>query len=295
MDPDLVIEKETDVGTIWLQRDAELFTPTILEDGYWAREITELMRNALRPGMTFVDAGANIGYFSVLGSTLVGPGGRVFCVEPDPLNLEILRANLERNSCGNASVLPVAAWNERATLSLFTPESGGAGSHVGGTDGKREVEAIPLDQLVEGTVDYLKVDCEGTDHMVIQGALGLFRSNPRMFATVEFFANRGVQTGHNPRDVLGIYEGLGLSPYEIIPETGLVAITYDELAARGSGNPEAPVIFDFAISRRMPRQLLRHKSVLERAGDMLEHVPEPFRPKIRHRDRQPAAKGSEVE
>src|SRR5262249_2012553 len=116
MDPDRVIEKETDVGTIWLQKDAELFTPDVLRDGYWAQEITERMRKALRSGMTFVDAGANIGYFSVLGSNLVGPSGRVFCVEPDPLNLEILRANLERNSCDNATVLPVAAWKERTTL-----------------------------------------------------------------------------------------------------------------------------------------------------------------------------------
>jgi FkbM family methyltransferase len=285
MDPERVIEKETDVGTIWLQKDAELFTPTILRDGFWAREITQLMRKALRPGMTFVDAGANIGYFSVLGSKLVGPSGRVFCVEPDPMNLEILSANLERNSCDNANVLPVAAWNERTSLNLFTPESGGAGSHVGGSDGDGSVDAVPLDDLIDGRVDYMKVDCEGTDHMVIQGAQRLFGENRRMFATVEFFANRGVQTGHDPRQVLGIYEGLGFSPYEIVPDRGLVPITYDELAARGEREPEEPVIFDFAIGRKVPRRVLPDKGLLERAGDMLEHVPQPIRGKLRRRDR----------
>jgi FkbM family methyltransferase len=287
LDPERVIEKETDVGTIWLQKDAELFTPDVLRDGYWAQEITELMRKALRPGMTFVDAGANIGYFSVLGSKLVGPKGRVFCVEPDPMNLEILHANLERNSCGNSTVLPVAAWSERASLNLFTPESGGAGSHVGGTDGDGRVEAVPLDELVEGRVDYIKVDCEGTDHMVVQGAKRLFDENRRLFATVEFFANRAAQTGESPREVLEAYEGLGFSPYEVVPEIGLVQTTYEELAMRGERQPGEPVIFDFAVGRHVPRRLLAPKGLLERAGDVLEYVPKPIRPKIRRRDRRP--------
>ena len=130
LDRDRVVESGTDVGSIWLERDAELMTPSILELGRWADELTALMRVALRPGMTFVDVGANIGYFSVLGSTLVGPEGRVLCVEADPANVAILRANLWKNNCQNAQVLPVAAWESETELSLVPNQAGGAGTAV---------------------------------------------------------------------------------------------------------------------------------------------------------------------
>src|SRR5436190_10823798 len=113
LDPDRVIEAQTVLGPLWVEKGAEILTRSLVEGGMWDPTISGLMTNVLRPGMTFVDAGANIGYFSVLGSQLVGPEGRVFAVEPDPLNLAILRANLERLGCSNVTVLPVAAWSER--------------------------------------------------------------------------------------------------------------------------------------------------------------------------------------
>ena len=103
-------------------------TPSVIENGFWAAELSRFMRDALRPGMTVVDVGANFGYFSVLASKLVGSKGRVICVEVDPDNVEILRANLWKNGCSNASVLQVAAWDETTQLNLRTNPAGGAGS-----------------------------------------------------------------------------------------------------------------------------------------------------------------------
>src|SRR5262245_46342376 len=111
-----VIDAETDLGRIYLEKGANLVTPSILEEGTYGPELSALLRDTLRPGMTFVDAGANIGYLSVLASKLVGEEGRVFAVEPFPLNARILEANLARHGCTNATVLPVAAWSERADL-----------------------------------------------------------------------------------------------------------------------------------------------------------------------------------
>src|SRR5262249_33522826 len=110
VDPEEVIDAETDLGPMYLQRDANLVTPDILREGTSGPEMSALLRDVLRPGMTFVDAGANIGYLSVLASGLVEDSGRVFCVEPFPLNQRILEANLVRPGCANATVLPVAAW-----------------------------------------------------------------------------------------------------------------------------------------------------------------------------------------
>jgi FkbM family methyltransferase len=298
LDPDGFVDVETDVGPLWVERDAEILTPELVESGRWQQDVISLMSAALRPGMTVVDAGANIGYVSVKASKLVGPAGKVFCVEADPGNVPILQTNLWRNGCTNATVLPVAAWSERAELNLTVfPDGGGACSHV--SSGPVEDSAVPayrLDELIDERVDYLKVDCEGTDHIVLSGATGFFRANPRLIATVEFAPDRDSHTGDTPADILSLYERLELKPYLITNAGRLRRGTYRGLAS--SGSPDRLVVLDFALAGKQPTRLLAEHylkevpktgfaHLLRFGGDLLEYVPEPIRPRIRGRDRRP--------
>jgi hypothetical protein len=76
---------------------------------------------------------------------------------------------------------------------------------------------------------------------------------------------------------------MGLRPYKIShPRPGLRRTDYEQIA---QPLPNSSVSFDFAMSRTSPDHLLVGKGLLERAGDMLEYVPERIRPRIRHRDR----------
>jgi FkbM family methyltransferase len=298
LDDQRVIDVDTDVGRLWLERGAKIMTPTLLESGSWQPDVVKLMRRMLRPGMTVVDAGANIGYVSVLASRLVGPSGRVLCIEADPANVAMLRANLWRNGCTNATILPVAAWSERADLNLTVfSEGGGACSQVSaGPGGESRVPAYRLDELVDAEVDYLKIDCEGTDHLVLSGATGLFESNPRLIATVEFVPDHDLHTGETSEDVLRTYVELGMGPYAIDATGFLRPTSYGELAS--SGSEGELVVLDFALARRRPTKLvLGHyltevprngfERLLRFGGDLLEYVPEPIRPRIRRRDRRP--------
>ena len=63
--------------------------------------VTKALRNLLKPGDVFVDVGANIGYFTLLASTLVGPSGNVISFEPNPNNCELLRRSLTQNNVAN--------------------------------------------------------------------------------------------------------------------------------------------------------------------------------------------------
>ncbi len=296
LDPDRVIEVDTEVGPLWLERDARILTPTVLSGGRWEPRVTDLLTRLLRPGMTVIDAGANVGYISVHASRLVGPTGRVFCVEADPANVAILRANLWRNGCTNAKVLPVAAWFERADLDLKVVPEGGACTHVAsGGSGDSTVAGHRLDEIIDGPVDYLKIDCEGTDHLVLTGAAGLFRDNPGLVATVEFVPDRDTHTGHSAHEILGIYEGMGLRPFLVSEGGRLRPTSYARI--QGSGAQNRLVSYDFALSPRRPARLvLSHhldaprrgwERLLRLGGDLLEHVPAALRPKIRRRDRRP--------
>lgn len=298
LDLERVVDVDTNVGPLWAERDATIVTPALMESGGWQEDVISLMTRFVRPGMTVVDAGANVGYVSVHASKLVGPTGRVFCVEADPANVSILRANLWRSGCTNARVLPIAAWSERAELNLsVNPEGGGACSQVGpGANEGSTVAAYRLDDVIDGTVDYLKIDCEGSDHLVLSGATGLFRAKPRMIATVEFVPDHDMHTGDTPEDVLGTYRELGLKPYMIDLTGRLRPTTYAKLL--DSGSDEQLVVFDFALSLHRPTRLVAgHYSrflldahaperLLRLGGDLLEYVPERIRPRIRRRDRQ---------
>jgi FkbM family methyltransferase len=295
LDPSRVIEVETEVGALWLERDADVLTPSVLESGRWQPDMTDLVSRLLRPGMTVVDAGANVGFISVQASKLVGPTGRVYCIEADPANVSILRANLWRNGCTNARVLPVAAWFERADLNLTVVPDGGLFSQV--TAERPQEPTVPayrLDELVDGRVDYLKIDCEGTDHLVLRGSVGLFESNPDLVATVEFTPDHATHTGHTSQEILDIYREMGLKPSLVSVGGYLRPTSYERLAS--SGSDERVITFDFALSQgRRGRLLLSYyllglprriiERLLELGGDLLEHVPEPIRPKIRRRDR----------
>jgi FkbM family methyltransferase len=285
LDPDLVVEADTDLGPIWVEKRAKILTDWLVEEGYWDPALSGLMRRALEPGMTFVDVGANIGYLSILGAQLVGSDGRVFAIEPDPTNLSILEANLERHRCSNVTVLPVAAWSERTQLNLTRPPDEGAAVQVGRTEGAGDqVSAAPLDDLIDGPVDYIKIDCEQTDHVVVRGAERIIRENPSMLVTVEFLPEHPSHTGESPSEILSQYESIGLSPFWIsYPKPGLRPTGYEQIAE--APLREGSASFDFAMSRTSPEHLLVRKGLLERAGDILEHLPEPVRPRIRHRDR----------
>ena len=118
-----------------------------------------------------MDVGANVGYMSVLGSQLVGERGSVIAVEPEERNLRLLRANLWRNECANAVVLPVAAGSAYRFLPLAFNESN-RGDHQAGGPGAvdRLVPSAPLDAfLADRSVDVIKVDTQGYDHEVIAG------------------------------------------------------------------------------------------------------------------------------
>jgi len=133
----------------------------------------------LRPGMTFYDLGANVGFFSLIAARLVGPFGRVVSFEADPEIAERLRMNLARNGFEHAKVVQSAVWSESTTVFFARADAQmsadrGLG-HValqGNSPGTIAVNALALDELqgVERPPDMIKCDVEGAEDAVFAGA-----------------------------------------------------------------------------------------------------------------------------
>ncbi len=143
-------------------------------------EETAFLQASLKPGMTMIDVGANVGYMALLAAKAVGPSGTVVAIEPDPGNGELLRANLERNGYRNVSIERCAVGSAAGTAQLYR-SAWNMGNHrlnpgAGGQAIAHEAIAVPVrtvDDLVVAhhlsRVDVIKMDVEGYEPGVLGG------------------------------------------------------------------------------------------------------------------------------
>ncbi|HEX2080258.1 MAG TPA: FkbM family methyltransferase [Longimicrobium sp.] len=140
---------------------------------------TAVVRAGLPPGGTFVDVGANWGYFTLVAAHVVGPRGRVVALEPDPRVHAELCANVARNGIRTVTVLPVAAADRAGEAVLRgygeADRNRGVSSLVAAPAGAAAftVRTAPLDDLLDGlsvgSVDLVKIDVEGAEELVVRG------------------------------------------------------------------------------------------------------------------------------
>jgi FkbM family methyltransferase len=136
-------------------------------------DVEEYIKSHLKEGSIFVDVGANVGYYTLIASRLVGSRGRVYAVEPAPSTAAILRLNVRLNKLDNVIIIEKAAWFTKEKLILRIPGSDYGYASVVRGDGKNMlVEACPLDELLQDVdhIDILKIDVEGAEYEVLKGA-----------------------------------------------------------------------------------------------------------------------------
>ena len=182
-----LIEVDTQVGRLYAHRDDEVITANLIRWGVWEARETQFMRTLLRPGDTFVDVGANIGYFSVLAAGCIGSEGYLIAFEPEPRNLELLRMNLARHLVQpNATVLPVAAYSHPCQMTLALNEAN-RGDHflAPHASGGVQVRCVRLDDVLPRSVDVVKIDTQGFDHDVLAGLSQTIAANPALVVLTE--------------------------------------------------------------------------------------------------------------
>jgi len=139
-------------------------------------EVFTKILECLSSGDTYIDAGANIGFYSVLASRKVGPSGRVLPIEMMPETCAILRKHLEMNGCENAEVIETALSDaEGEFVDAFLPRSQCGQASLTRNPDKSEkirVQTRTLDRVAAeiDRVRLLKLDLEGVELQALQGA-----------------------------------------------------------------------------------------------------------------------------
>lgn len=188
--------------------------------GLWEPNETRLVAALLAPGDTFVDVGANIGWFTLLAARRVGPRGGVVAIEATPDTLRTLEANLRRNGVGNVALHGVAVGERDGTARIHAhgeirnigrnsliPDAAAAVSW--------EVPARRLDDLLRDVpaIRLIKMDIEGAEGLALRGAAETLARPEAPDLLIEVVDGYLRALGSSAAEVFGLLRGAGYQPF----------------------------------------------------------------------------------
>lgn len=200
----------------------------------YERDLTRFMLSRLRGQDTFIDVGANVGYFTVLAGGLVGPG-RVIACEPEEKNYISLRENVSLNAYSNTTTLRTAVGGVDGVTTLhINPLNRGGNSvlpfeayHTGEHYFSKEyiqqrygalsqtVPLISIDTLVRThhitDIALIKIDVEGFELSVIEGMKETLQNGITKYILCEL-ANKDSRTKIISLLTQAGYEACALTP-----------------------------------------------------------------------------------
>ena len=188
--------------------------------GYYEPGTVKVIREFLKPGMVFIDLGAQVGQYTLLAA---GLGATVHSFEPDTETFRLLRHNVSANGLANVRVNPCAV-AERCKRAIFYS---GKSDNIGVSSLRQsedssvtyEVECVSLDAYVERShiprVDLVKIDVEGAELEVLQGARKLLGGPGKPHLIVEFCENNQAAFDSSSAKLEESFRSLGYELFRI--------------------------------------------------------------------------------
>ncbi len=162
-----------------------------------------LYRHLLRPGMNAADVGANVGLYSHLFSSLVGPTGTVTAFEPAPYPRACLKAAARRNRLQNLHLIPCAVSDVRGRADFAIDALHNGNSHLVRGSSRRGQPSVRTDRLdacfKTDFLDLVKIDVQGWEPLVLRGMEGLLAGSHQPVIVFEvclkMLRNNGFEVG----------------------------------------------------------------------------------------------------
>jgi FkbM family methyltransferase len=215
-DEALPVPAQCDTFKIYASPDDMAVGRAIHSEGIYEPHVTAIIKNSLKPGMVFVDIGANIGYFSLLAAKLVGPNGLVLAFEPSQGSCTLLQMSAWLNHLSNIEIYPFAAAEQDSSV-VFDTLMGSNGSISMALDAENSqldrlahktlVRAVRLDGILAHLerIDAIKMDVEGAEYRAMVGAQELLEKHrPTVFFEFSPELLPGV-SGASGRDLLLLF------------------------------------------------------------------------------------------
>lgn len=233
-------------GTMFINlRLSEHMQSRIFWVGYYSREVVAVMNKLLRPGMTFVDIGANIGEITLVAAKRVGTTGRVVSFEPVDRNLLELTRNMHDNALHNVTIVNNGLSDYEGTTNIYNScgqgaendENLGLNSIYAGTSDGIPIQTIKLTTLdtylqtnPQERIDVIKIDIEGAELPCLRGAEDtLRRFKPHLI--IEIQETSAIAGGYKQADILNFLAPHGYAFFRIGRAGKLIAVNAKTLSS----------------------------------------------------------------
>ncbi len=202
--------------------------------GVYEPPTAHVISTLLSPGDTFIDVGANSGFFTLLASRRVGPTGQVLSFEPLPSMRERITENLAINRMENVTLHDVALSNSVGEVTFYEGPQGHKGISsmrpIGEASAILQVPTMPLDDLADKipSIKLIKIDVEGAEQLAIEGMKKLLAQH-HPYLIIEITDQYLKPFGHSAQGLSDSLCGLGYRMYKITPK-GLIETFPDQAA-----------------------------------------------------------------
>jgi FkbM family methyltransferase len=188
-------------------------TYVILEQETWFEKETAFVARWLRPGMTCIDIGANLGVYSLPIARLVGPEGQVFAYEPAAETCRLLAISKAKNGADNLHIIAAALSDGERLGHLVLATS----SELNTLDGSGPGESVQITSLDAeektrnwGGIDFIKIDAEGEEERILAGAGSFFaKQSPLVMFEVRAVAKQN-------EDLPSAFVAMGFGLYRLL-------------------------------------------------------------------------------
>lgn len=211
----------------WLLSGDQYVSPAIATGDYENIETAFVRRHVTR-GMAAVDVGANLGWFAVHLALLVGAEGRVDAFEPRSDLTDLLTKTVAENALTNVTTHGFALGSQNSygqmVWSVHDVNPGGTNlvpsSFVAPDITAQPVAVKTLDSCISHRVDFIKIDAEGSEFLVFEGAQRILTQD-RPVSLIEINPSNLLRTSGLSAAEFGVYvENLGYWLYEIAADGG---------------------------------------------------------------------------
>ena len=227
---------------------SDVYVGQAIARGAYERDEADLVRRLVAPGQNAIDCGANLGFYTLLLASLLGPDGRVHAFEPLPANAALLDRSIAENRLGDRIALERVALGRSADVLHLVHVPGGVNS--GGAFLAPRDQPVPpghaavpvavrkLDDVaLRRPISFVKLDVEGAEPLVLEGARELLAADRPVVLSEIHRAQLARVAGTTPAELIADLADRGWECRRVAPGGRLGE------AVRDVGEPIASVAF----------------------------------------------------
>ncbi len=175
----------------------------------------KLLKEHIKQGDTVLDIGANIGFYAVILSEIVGDMGKVCCFEPDETNFKRLKNNCQKKN--NIHLFNKAVGERSGKINIYLSSELNVDHRTYEPekyDSLKEIDSVSIDDfLPDEKIDFVKIDIQGFEPFAVKGMINTVTKNSKIKMITEFWPYGLKRSGSSALDYFSLLKSMGFIIY----------------------------------------------------------------------------------